>query len=99
MSYRALPTQGLAGFEAAAPDASGPESVSARSHRDLWTSLLLRLVCLVVYNANLRSIRAGDTWVPSEAMTGLGGCLEKTILSSKPNQPPISRPEFTPEAS
>ena len=63
MSYKALPTQGLPGVEAAVPDAGGPESaVSARSHRDLWTSLLLGLVCLVVYNANLRSIGAGDTY-------------------------------------
>jgi hypothetical protein len=30
--------------------------------RDLRTSLLLGLVCLLVYNANLRSISAGDTY-------------------------------------
>jgi hypothetical protein len=63
MSYKALPTQGLPGVEAAAPNAGWPESaVSERSHRDLWTSLLLGLVCLVVYNANLRSVGAGDTY-------------------------------------
>ena len=31
-------------------------------HRDLRTSLLLGLVCLLVYNANLRSISSGDTY-------------------------------------
>jgi len=31
-------------------------------HRDLRTGLLLGLVCLLVYNANLRSISAGDTY-------------------------------------
>jgi len=34
----------------------------AQHHRDLRTSLLLGLVCLLVYNANLRSISAGDTY-------------------------------------
>jgi hypothetical protein len=34
----------------------------ARRHRDLRTGLLLGLVCLLVYNANLRSISAGDTY-------------------------------------
>jgi hypothetical protein len=30
--------------------------------RELWTSLLIGVCCLVVYNANLRSISAGDTY-------------------------------------
>ena len=30
--------------------------------RELWTSLLVGLCCLLVYNANLRSISAGDTY-------------------------------------
>jgi len=34
----------------------------AQRHRDLRISLLLGLVCLLVYNANLRSISAGDTY-------------------------------------
>lgn len=34
----------------------------ARRRRDVWTSLLLGLVCLLVYNANLRSISAGDAY-------------------------------------
>jgi len=34
----------------------------AQHHHDLRTSLLLGLVCLLVYNANLRSISAGDTY-------------------------------------
>ena len=34
----------------------------AQRHRDLRTSLLLGLVCLLVYNANLRSISSGDTY-------------------------------------
>ena len=45
------------------PDTSGlPSPVAARSHRDLWTSLLLGLLCLAIYNANLRSISAGDSY-------------------------------------
>jgi hypothetical protein len=35
---------------------------AVQRHRDLRTSLLLGLVCLLVYNANLRSISAGDTY-------------------------------------
>lgn len=34
----------------------------ARRHRDLRTCILLGLVCLLVYNANLRSISSGDTY-------------------------------------
>jgi hypothetical protein len=34
----------------------------AQRHHDLRTSLLLGLVCLLVYNANLRSISSGDTY-------------------------------------
>jgi hypothetical protein len=35
---------------------------TAPRRRDLRTSLLLGLVCMLVYNANLRSISAGDTY-------------------------------------
>src|SRR6202158_44248 len=38
------------------------EDEPAQRRRDLRTSLLLGLVCLLVYNANLRSINAGDTY-------------------------------------
>jgi hypothetical protein len=38
------------------------EDEPAQRHRDLRTSLFLGLVCLLVYNANLRSISAGDTY-------------------------------------
>jgi hypothetical protein len=38
------------------------EDEPAQRHRDLRASLLLGLVCLLVYNANLRSISAGDTY-------------------------------------
>ncbi|HEV3457295.1 MAG TPA: hypothetical protein VHG32_12110 [Thermoanaerobaculia bacterium] len=43
-----------------ASDAGGSRPPSHR--RDLRASLLLGLVCLLVYNANLRSISAGDTY-------------------------------------
>ncbi|MET0556220.1 MAG: hypothetical protein ABW221_24480 [Vicinamibacteria bacterium] len=39
-----------------------PTPAPAASARDLRTSLLIGLVCFVVYNANLRSISAGDTY-------------------------------------
>jgi hypothetical protein len=39
-----------------------PAATPARSRRDLKASLLLGLLCLLVYNANLRSINAGDTY-------------------------------------
>jgi len=45
--------------EGAAPARAG-ESASHR--RDLRASLLLGLLCFLVYNANLRSISAGDTY-------------------------------------
>lgn len=48
-----MPTQALISSESAAP---------ARSHRDLRTSLLLGLLCLLVYNSNLRVISAGDAY-------------------------------------
>jgi hypothetical protein len=48
-----MSTQGLISSEPAAP---------VRSHRDLRTSLLLGLLCLLVYNANLRVISAGDAY-------------------------------------
>lgn len=35
---------------------------TAPRHRDLRASILLGLVCLLVYNANLRSISSGDTY-------------------------------------
>lgn len=58
-----MQSQGRASSEAAPPDARGPQSAgSARPRRDLRASLLLGLVCLLVYNANLRSISAGDTY-------------------------------------
>src|ERR1700688_3223648 len=38
------------------------ENEPAQRRRDLRISLLLGLVCLLVYNANLRSISAGDTY-------------------------------------
>jgi hypothetical protein len=63
MRYKALPTHGLTGPEAAAPDAgSHGSAASPRLRRDLRASLLLGLVCLLIYNANLRSISAGDTY-------------------------------------
>jgi hypothetical protein len=43
-----------------ASDAGGSRPPSHR--RDLRASLLLGFVCLLVYNANLRSISAGDTY-------------------------------------
>ena len=52
-----LPEETLA--EGAAQARAG-ESASRR--RDLRASLLLGLLCLLVYNANLRSISAGDTY-------------------------------------
>ncbi len=42
------------------PDAH-PE-VEAGNRERLWTSLLIGLCCLLVYNANLRAISAGDTY-------------------------------------
>jgi hypothetical protein len=39
-----------------------PAPVAPASARDLRTSLLLAIVCFAVYNANLRSIGAGDTY-------------------------------------
>ena len=39
-----------------------PAPASPASGRGLRTSLLLGIVCLLVYNANLRSIGAGDTY-------------------------------------
>jgi len=48
-----MPTKALTSSESVAP---------ARSHRDLRASLLLGLLCLFVYNANLRVISAGDAY-------------------------------------
>src|SRR5216684_2768489 len=45
--------------------ASGPPAhpeTEVRSRDRLWVSLLIGLCCLLVYNANLRSISAGDTY-------------------------------------
>jgi hypothetical protein len=58
------PAQGLEASEAARQSTSGPGSAAPfpRSRRDRWVSLLLGLLCLLVYNANLRSIPAGDTY-------------------------------------
>src|SRR6059058_2873926 len=46
------------------PPAGGPNTVPTQNElRDrLRTSLLIGLCCLLVYNANLRSITAGDTY-------------------------------------
>jgi hypothetical protein len=42
--------------------AAAAAEVSVRERSRLWTSVLLGLCCLLVYNANLRSIAAGDTY-------------------------------------
>ncbi len=42
-------------------------------HRDLRTSLLLGIVCLLVYNANLRSISSGDTYPARYLPFGIWG--------------------------
>jgi hypothetical protein len=49
------------------------EDEPAQRHRDLRTSLLLGLVCLLVYNANLRSISSGDTYPARYLPFGLWG--------------------------
>ena len=50
-------------FTPTEPGVGGPKSdPSARPRRDLRICLLLGLLCLLVYNANLRSINAGDTY-------------------------------------
>jgi hypothetical protein len=51
--------------ETAAPGAGGTWSAALmRPRRDVWISLLMGLACLLAYNANLRSISAGDTYGP-----------------------------------
>jgi hypothetical protein len=47
---------------ALAPRSEPGAATSASRRRDLRVSLILGLVCLLVYNANLRSISAGDTY-------------------------------------
>ncbi|MEO6326217.1 MAG: hypothetical protein ABIT01_01785 [Thermoanaerobaculia bacterium] len=48
--------------ESAAPDESAPEEPkTARSRRDLGLSLLVGLAFFLIFNANMRSISAGDT--------------------------------------
>jgi len=44
------------------PGPAASEDTQARFRLDLRASLLLGLFCLLVYNANLRSISAGDTY-------------------------------------
>lgn len=58
MGANATPRRELLGANAAAP---APAAVT-RPHSDLWTGLAVCLLCLLVYNANLRSISAGDTY-------------------------------------
>jgi hypothetical protein len=48
--------------EPGSSEAADPPAAPAPFRRDLRTSVLLALVCLLVYNANLRSISAGDTY-------------------------------------
>ena len=50
--------------EERAAHASGPEALSrgSRRHRDTATCLLLGIVAFLIYNANLRSISAADTY-------------------------------------
>jgi uncharacterized membrane protein len=55
--YKQLPRRGPAVSEAAPP----PDA-RAVFRRDLRASLLLGVLCLLVYNANMRSISAGDTY-------------------------------------
>ena len=55
-----------------------PAAAPARSRRDLKASLLLGLLCLLVYNANLRSINAGDTYAARYLPFGIWRC--HTIL-------------------
>jgi hypothetical protein len=62
MGHKVSPTQGSASETAAlGADVAGSAAL-VRPRRDLWISLLLGLVCLLLYNANLRSISAGDTY-------------------------------------
>jgi hypothetical protein len=71
MRHQALPTPGPAS-ETAAPRAGGAcSAASQRPRRNLWISLLLGLACLLVYNANLRSISAGDTYAARYQPFGL----------------------------
>ena len=62
MSPEAPPTHdsgsGAAGQEGGAPS---PSTV-ARSRGDLWISLVVLLLCFLVFNANLRLIGAGDSY-------------------------------------
>ncbi len=41
---------------------SGPGEATAAKRRDLRASILIGLCCLIIYNANLRAISAGDTY-------------------------------------
>jgi hypothetical protein len=60
---RPEPTQGLSGCSAnARPVGALRGPAWARSRRNQWVSLLVGILCLLVYNANLRSISAGDTY-------------------------------------
>ena len=43
------------------------------SHRDLRIGLLILLLCLLVYNANLRAIATGDTY-PTGHPRHMHGC-------------------------
>jgi hypothetical protein len=59
---RGLSNRGRA-YEAVTPNAKRSAPVgSTPGHRDFWISLLLALACLLIYNANLRSISAADTY-------------------------------------
>jgi hypothetical protein len=62
MVYKLLPTQGPASETPALGADVAWSAASVRTRRDLWISLLLGLACLLIYNANLRSISAGDTY-------------------------------------
>jgi hypothetical protein len=60
LKIRTLPIHGLTGSKPGAPDAGGPESAaSVRSHRDLWTSLLLGVV-LAAARAEAQQAVSGD---------------------------------------
>ena len=60
LKIRTLPIHGLAGSKPGAPDAGGPgPAASVRSHRDLWTSLLLGVV-LAAARAEAQPAVSGD---------------------------------------
>jgi len=63
-------------------------------HRDLRTSLLLGLVCLLVYNANLRSISSGDTYPARYLPFGIWG-YGSLLLDSISNVTAQGRPIST----